>query len=169
MKYINKGKRDILIFPQFTNIEKIENIRKQYDELYKILPPHITLAFPFESSMSNDELKDRLMQVLKSVEPFEIVMSGVSLHKDENIKTNYIFLNVVSGVKEIKILHNEIYEKVLNQKMSFEYIPHIPLGTTENEQIEFELNDKFKTIVTKVFVEEIGENEESNVLFEVDL
>lgn len=169
MKYINKGKRDILIFPQFTNIEKIENIRKQYDELYKILPPHITLAFPFESSMSNDELKDRLMQVLKSVEPFEIVMSGVSLHKDENIKTNYIFLNVVSGVKEIKILHNEIYEKVLNQKMSFEYIPHITLGTTENEQIEFELNDKFKTIVTKVFVEEIGENEESNVLFEVDL
>lgn len=169
MKYINKGKRDILIFPQFTNIEKIENIRKQYDELYKILPPHITLAFPFESSMSNDELKDRLMQVLKSVEPFEIVMSGVSLHKDENIKTNYIFLNVMSGVKEIKILHNEIYEKVLNQKMSFEYIPHITLGTTENEQIEFELNNKFKTIVTKVFVEEIGENEESNVLFEVDL
>ena len=169
MKYINKGKRDILIFPQFTNIEKIENIRKQYDELYKILPPHITLAFPFESSMSNDELKDRLMQVLKSVEPFEIVMSGVSLHKDENIKTNYIFLNVVSGVKEIKILHNEIYEKVLNQKMSFEYIPHITLGTTENDQIEFEMNDEFKTIVTKVFVEKIGENEKSNVLFEVDL
>ena len=137
--------------------------------MYKILPPHITLAFPFESSMSNDELKDRLMQVLKSVEPFEIVMSGVSLHKDENIKTNYIFLNVVSGVKEIKILHNEIYEKVLNQKMSFEYIPHITLGTTENEQIEFELNNKFRTIVTKVSVEEIGENEKSNVLFEVDL
>ncbi len=169
MKYINKGKRDILIFPQFTNIEKIENIRKQYDELYKILPPHITLAFPFESSISNDELKERLMQVLKTVKPSEIVMSGVSLHKDENIKTNYIFLNVVSGVKEIKILHNEIYEKVLNQKMSFEYIPHITLGTTENEQIEFELNDKFKTIVTKVSVEEIGENEESKVLFEVDL
>ena len=169
MKHINKGKRDILIFPQFTNIEKIENIRKQYDELYKILPPHITLAFPFESSMSNDELKNRLMQVLKSVEPFEIVMSGVSLHKDENIKTNYIFLNVVSGVKEIQILHNEIYEKVLNQKMSFEYIPHITLGTTENEQIEFEMNDEFKTIVTKVSVEEIGENEKSNVLFEVDL
>lgn len=169
MKYINKGKRDILIFPQFTNIEKIENIRKQYDELYKILPLHITLAFPFESSMSNEELKDRLMQALKSVKSFEIVMSGVSLHKDENIKTNYIFLNVVSGVKEIKILHNEIYEKVLNQKMSLEYIPHITLGTTENEQIEFELNNKFKTIVTKVFVEKIGENEKSNVLFEVDL
>ena len=85
--------------------------------MYKILPPHITLAFPFESSMSNEELKDRLMQALKSVKPFEIVMSGVSLHKDENIKTNYIFLNVVSGVKKIKILHNEIYEKVLGERL----------------------------------------------------
>ena len=169
MKYINKGKRDILIFPQFNNIEKIENIRKQYDELYEILPPHITLAFPFENCMSNEELKSRLMQVLKSVKPFKLVMSGVSLHKDENIKTNYIFLNTAYGMKEIKMLHNEIYEKDLNQKMSFEYIPHITLGTTENEQIKFELNDKFKTIVTKVSVEEIGENEESNVLFEVDL
>ena len=31
MKYINKGKRDILIFPQFTNIEKIENIAKKLE------------------------------------------------------------------------------------------------------------------------------------------
>lgn len=53
--------------------------------------------------------------------------------------------------------------------MSFEYIPHITLGITENDQIEFEVNDEFKTIVTKVSVEEIGENEKSNVLFEVDL
>ena len=167
--YNNIGKRDILIFPKFNNMNIINDIRNKYDRLANLVKPHITLAFPFESSMSNDELKNRLMQVLKPVKPFEIVMSGVSLHKDENIKTNYIFLNVVSGVKEIQILHNEIYEKVLNQKMSFEYIPHITLGTTENEQIEFELNDKFKTIVTKVSVEEIGENEESKVLFEVDL
>ena len=32
MKYINKGKMDILIFPQFTNIEKIEkNIATTYN------------------------------------------------------------------------------------------------------------------------------------------
>lgn len=28
MNYINKGKRDILIFPKFDNIEEIQKIRK---------------------------------------------------------------------------------------------------------------------------------------------
>ena len=37
----NKGKRDVLIFPEFENISEIEKIRKQYDKLYGILPPHI--------------------------------------------------------------------------------------------------------------------------------
>jgi len=35
MKYINRGKRDILIFPQFDNIDEIEKIRKQYNEQRK--------------------------------------------------------------------------------------------------------------------------------------
>ena len=36
MNYINKGKRDILIFPKFKNIDKIQEIRKKYDELAEI-------------------------------------------------------------------------------------------------------------------------------------
>ena len=34
MNYINKGKRDILIFPKFNNINKIQSIREKYDELF---------------------------------------------------------------------------------------------------------------------------------------
>lgn len=32
MNYINEGKRDILIFPKFNNINKIQKVREQYDE-----------------------------------------------------------------------------------------------------------------------------------------
>ena len=53
MNYINKGKRAILIFPKFKNIDKIQEIRKKYDELAEILLAHITLAFPFENVISN--------------------------------------------------------------------------------------------------------------------
>ena len=60
MKYINRGKRDILIFPQFDNIDEIEKIRKQYNELYGKISPHITLAFPFENSLTNEILKQEL-------------------------------------------------------------------------------------------------------------
>ena len=99
MNYINKGKRDILIFPNFEDTYKIENIRKQYDQLYGIIPPHITLAFPFDSQMENSKLKKLLTEVLKNIKPFEIEMEGVSLRKDDKIKTNYIFLNLKKDKK----------------------------------------------------------------------
>ena len=55
MNYINKGKRDILIIPKFNNIHKIQIIREKYDELFNMIEPHITLAFPFRSNISNEE------------------------------------------------------------------------------------------------------------------
>ena len=55
MNYINKGRRDILIIPNFEDIEEIQEIRKKYDELYKIIPPHITLVFPFKNEISNED------------------------------------------------------------------------------------------------------------------
>ncbi len=64
MNYINAGKRDILIFPKFKEIEKIQAIRNKYDELANIIPPHITIAFPFNLSISNEELKEQLKQIL---------------------------------------------------------------------------------------------------------
>lgn len=85
MNYINKGKRDILIFPKFENVKKIQNIRKKYDELYDLIEPHITL------------------------------------------------------------------------------------GTTQNQKEQIILNEKFETIIDEISVEEIGENEESNILFTIKL
>ena len=64
MNYINKGKRDILIIPKFTNVDKIQEIRKKYDELYDVIMPHITLAFPFKKDISNEELKKELLKTL---------------------------------------------------------------------------------------------------------
>ena len=43
--------RTIMIFPQFNNIEIIDGIRDRYDPLAKLVRPHITLVFPFESEM----------------------------------------------------------------------------------------------------------------------
>lgn len=85
MKYINRGKRDILIFPQFDNIDEIEKIRKQYNELYGKISPHITL------------------------------------------------------------------------------------GCTNCEEIPIKLQNQYRTIVSKISVELIGENEESNLVFEIEL
>ena len=48
--------RTIMIFPTFENIEIINSIRDKYDPLANLVRPHITIVFPFESDMSNEEV-----------------------------------------------------------------------------------------------------------------
>ena len=49
--YNNIGKRDILIFPKFDNIDIINQVRNKYDRLANLVNPHITLV-------QADSLKD---------------------------------------------------------------------------------------------------------------
>ena len=91
MNYINRGKRDILIIPKFNNIHKIQMIREKYDELFDKIEPHITLAFPFRSNISNEKLRQQLIDIIKNINPFRIKCKGVTLRKDKRINTYYIF------------------------------------------------------------------------------
>lgn len=84
--------RTIMIFPEFENMEVIDKIREQYDPLAKLVHPHITIVFPFDSDMSNEDLKALLEKRLQSVKPFKLELAGVSKH--ENRFGNYLFLDV---------------------------------------------------------------------------
>ena len=152
MNYINKSKRDILIFPKFDNVEKIQNIRKKYDELYDLIKPHITVVFPISNDISNKELKTKLIEVLKEVKPFKVVCEGVSLKKDNRIGKYYIFLNITEGKEKINNIHLEVYNKILPNVdiKNYNYEPHITLGTTENSKEQIILNEKFETIIDEI-------------------
>ena len=169
MNYINKGRRDVLIIPDFEEIEEIQEIRKKYDELYKIIPPHITLAFPFEDEISNEDLKIKLKELLKDVKPFKVRCKGISLEEDKKVETFYIFLNILEGKEIIKDLNKKIYTEILNKPIIENYKPHITLGNTNNPNENIEFDKEFEIIVNSIIVERIGENEESIIEFEIDL
>ena len=168
MNYINKGKRDILIIPRFENVEEIQKIRKRYDELYEIIPPHITLAFPFKNEILNKELKNKIKEVLKEIKPFKIKCKGITIKEDKRVGTFYIFLDFIEGKDIIKDINKKIYTEVLNKPIIENYEPHITLGTTNNINEKIELDEEFETIVNSVVVETIGENEESIIEFEIE-
>lgn len=171
MNYMNNGKRDILIIPQFNNINKIQSIRKKYDELFNIIMPHITLAFPFKNDISNEQLKQELLDITRNIKPFKIKCKGVTLRKDEKINTYYIFLNVVEGKEIINEINYKIYQNILKDIdiKKYNYDPHITLGNTNNANEKIELNDEFETMVNSIVVESIGENEKSIMEFEIKL
>ena len=164
--YNKISKRSILIFPKFNNINLIQNVRKTYDRLVNILPPHITLAFPFTDEISNTTLIAHLSTLLKNHSPFNVTFKGISLSDD-----NYIFLNCINGHKQIINLHNEIYRKIIPTQLntSIKYIPHITLGQSESIDTLKNFNYEFNTIVDEVSIELIGKNEESIIIKNIKL
>ena len=163
---MNKGKRDILIFPKFKNINNIQKLRNKYDPLANLIPPHITIAYPFSDNISNEELIKKLTNLLKNLNPFTIVFKGISLSKD-----NYIFLNCVQGNQEIIELHNKIYKQIIPShfKKSIKYIPHITLGKSNNIEDLDSFNHEFKTRVYEISIELVGEHEESIIIKNIKL
>lgn len=159
--YNNIGKRDILIFPKFDNIDVINNIRKKYDRLANLVAPHITLAFPFKDEISNEQLINQLSSLLKNYSPFEVTFKGVSLTND-----NYILLNCSKGSDKILKLHNEIYEKLIPNhfKKSIPYTPHITLGQADNLDNFKNFNEEFTTLIDEVSIEFIGKYEKSIII-----
>ena len=168
MNYINKGKRDVIIIPTFSNVQILETIRKKYDELYGIMPPHITLAFPFDSDISNDDLERKLTEIASDFKPFKIRLKGISFGFDTRVNTYYIFLDFIQGEEIITAIHKRIYSDILHEELPFEYKPHITLGCTK-EKIDLSLDEEFETTVDQLSVELIGENEESNIIIRVSL
>lgn len=171
---IKMQERTIMIFPQFSNQEIINEIRKKYDPLYNLVSPHITLVFPFKSSMSNVILSQRLEEGLKETVSFPLILQGTSRHKDTY--GNYIFLNIKKGSQEIVKIHNDLYLNIFGERYCQPFIPHMTIGNLDSvdrmEQAYDSIKDmdiRFTTIVEKVSVEMIGDRGESNIIMEKNL
>ena len=167
--------RTIMIFPEFENMEIIDNIRNQYDPLAKLVRPHITLVFPFKSQMSNEELTQILNIRLMSVKSFELKLGGIS--KQEDIFGNYLFLDVMQGMEELCDIHQILYDNEFKEFASgLPYTPHMTIGKLSTAQMLEDafndvksMNNIFSTIVNKVSAEMIGDNEESIIVIEKEL
>lgn len=167
--------RTIMIFPEFEEMEIIEEIREKYDPLAHLVRPHITIVFPFENQMSNKDIADILEDRLITIPPFELVLNGISKHEDRF--GNYLFLNVKKGSSEICTIHNILYDnEFCEHNLGLSYKPHMTVGklpTVEALNVAYEnvkeINRDFKTVVNKISVEMIGENEESIIIIEQNL
>ncbi|HFK1546506.1 2'-5' RNA ligase family protein [Bacillus albus] len=165
--------RTILLFLNDMSINEIEDIRKKHDPLFGLIPPHITVIFPFESSISNEELKLHILKLLKGIQEIEIEFANQITGEGE-----YLFLRVEKGQKQIEELHDLLYTGALLQflKEDIPYIPHVTVGRKESAELATEVAkeihsfpEKLQCVVDRISVERIGEKGESIIEFEVPL
>ncbi|GAB6497462.1 2'-5' RNA ligase [Bacillus sp. UMTAT18] len=165
--------RTILVFLNNMSLDKIENIRQKHDPLFELIPPHITIAFPFKSDISNDELKSHILNLSRGVGKIEIEFANCITHV-----RNYLFLEVERGKEQITKLHDILYTGPLLQflKEDIPYIPHVTVGRKESAELAAEVAkdihsfpEKLQCVIDRISVERIGEKGESIIEFEVPL
>ncbi|OQR56916.1 2'-5' RNA ligase family protein [Bacillus sp. CDB3] len=165
--------RTILLFLNNMSTDEIESIREIHDPLFGLIPPHITIVFPFESNISNDELKSHISNLAKGIGTIEIKFaSGVTSIGD------YLFLEIEQGKEQIAELHDKLYTGPLLPLLRIDIpcIPHVTVGRKESSQLATELardlpcfHKKLHCVIDRISVERIGENGESIIEFEVPL
>jgi len=157
--------RAIVIFPDFSNLHLIDEIREKYDPLYKFISPHLTLIFPFQSDLTKKELVEHLENQLRNISTFELRARGVTGASD-----GYIFLDVKMGNDNMIELHDKLYEGILKSYHNkfIPYIPHITIARIKDEnkhrEIVKELSDfdvEFRTVIDKISIEVIDNSEKS--------
>ena len=103
MNKVKIMKRDILIIPKFKNVNLIQKIRLKYDTLAKLVPPHITLVFPFADNISDNELVSLVKSKVQNLVPFYVNFKGILIYYDTYTQSNYIYLKCIEGSENIQI------------------------------------------------------------------
>ncbi|HEU4964282.1 MAG TPA: 2'-5' RNA ligase family protein [Bacilli bacterium] len=168
-------KRAIHLFPRFENQTQIDDLRAQYDPLHALIPPHLTLVFPFDSDLSTAALEAHIHQAIQGIAAFPLELHGIT-----GGGHGYLFLNVKRGNDTIIHLHDRLYTGPLRPNLlrTVPYIPHLTVGRFDpSDGRGFHqaladtatFTDTFTTTITELHVERIAPDDRSELELTIPL
>lgn len=138
-------RRSIVWFPTFANQAALDRFRSVNDPLGQVLPPHLTLVFPFHSRLTLDQLSAHAQKVLRSWPCFPVVLHGFWSAQNE-----FIGVGAQVGADALIEMHDRLYRGPLEEflRPEFDYSPHITLARASQPD-RFEALCSAATIVTR--------------------
>jgi 2'-5' RNA ligase len=126
-----KTRRVVVIFPPARDLEPIAPLRRRFDPLAALVPPHITLVFPFESELSTPQVRAHVEQAIGGIGSFPLRLGGIT-----GSEARYLLLNVKRGNDAIIELHDRLYTGPLGDHLSLKhtYVPHLTVGRLPTAQ-----------------------------------
>lgn len=118
-------KYGIAVFPSKKLQDLVNSYRKRYDSNYSLIPPHLTLKYPFEADdIEIKAIVKQLEETSTKCQPFNLNILKVSTFQPVN---NVIYLKVDPN-KELEKLHEQLHHDLDGPQEEYAYIPHITLG-----------------------------------------
>jgi 2'-5' RNA ligase len=118
-------RRAVVWFPSFANSTPIDRFRSQYDPLGNVMPPHVTLVFPFHSRLTLDQLTAHVQKVVRAWPAFPVVLHNVWTAQNE-----FVGIGTQVGKDALIEMHDRLYRGPLAEflRPEFDYDPHITLA-----------------------------------------
>lgn len=119
MKYV------IVIFPPKRIQDFANSYRKRYDSHYALIPPHITLKYPFEADEEQiKEMTKELRRIAAETEPIPIKVTKFSSF----YPTSHIIYLKVEPNEVLERLHEQLHSSLFAGEPEFVFVPHITIG-----------------------------------------
>ncbi len=123
-------RRAVVWFPPFPADAGIEPFRHRFDPLADALPGHLTLVFPFATTLSSVQLAAYVKRIVGNWPPLPIVFRDV-----EGLLDTFALLMVREGADAATTLHDKLYANggVLAPylRKDMRYSPHVTLGRVD--------------------------------------
>lgn len=118
-------KYGVVIFPSKKLQDIVNSYRKRYDPNYSLIPPHITLKYPFESTEEDiHKIANYLEEISADMHPLLLKVLKVSTFQPVN---NVIYLKVEPN-SDLVALQQKLQNDLMGSDNEFAFVPHITLG-----------------------------------------
>jgi 2'-5' RNA ligase len=122
-------RRAIVAFPAGGRLDAIEALRSRYDPLARVLPAHVTLVFPFASTLSALQVATHAKRIASRWPVLPIRLAGVGAYTGE-----WVHVRVTRGRDALIELHDRLYRRALAPflRREFDYEPHVTIGRADD-------------------------------------
>ncbi len=103
----------------------IQQFRSNHDPQGDLVPPHITVVFPFDISLTDDDLVKLCKRQIQGAKKIEARLGSVSIEPD-----GYVFYLIATGGREITDIHNRLYAAgpLTDKFIGTSFKPHITIA-----------------------------------------
>jgi 2'-5' RNA ligase len=160
----NGPKRCVFLVIQYHDLE-IDAFRKKSDPLFSKCPPHITVAFPFRSSLEDSEIAAIMDDLCEGQPSIRMVLSDAAW--DDGV----VSFRASTQQAWLARAHETLTLSVGNTILP-EFIPHFTIGRemdSHDVTIASLRGKSLEVELTRMVLEEIRSDESSKALHEVPL